>query len=147
MSGKNGRKSPLAASAKVVTPRLTPRGVRKRPQRIRQELLEKLPQRLAGPGDLNTVDDLQREWQRIHRAHWRDQLSDSEYSTLQYGMQTGVAITRIRDELAHAREELKHLEALRAKLEALQDQPGGLGLTFDRGDAIDVAAANGGAQS
>jgi len=62
-------------------------------------------------------------------------------------MQTGVAITRIRDELAHAREELKHLEALRAKLEALQDQPGGLGLTFDRGDAIDVAAANGGAQS
>jgi hypothetical protein len=92
-----------------------------KPQRVRQDLIETLPKRMRGPGPLDTVDELQKEWQRIHREFFRGRIEDKEYSTLQYGMQTGTAITRIRDELKHAREELQHLADLKAQLKLIQN--------------------------
>jgi hypothetical protein len=88
----------------------------KRPMmNIAPELLASLP-KMRGPGKLNTVADLQVEWARTHRAFWRRQISQDAYSATMYGLQTGTMITRTRDELAHAREELERLAGIEREL-------------------------------
>jgi hypothetical protein len=87
------------------------------------DLIGKLPKTPPPPGELDTVDDLQREWQRVHRIHWRKQITDSEYSGLMYGLQTGTGITKIRDELARVKEDLAHARAVEAARLAYMNPP------------------------
>ncbi len=90
---------------------------------ISAELLAKLPAS-AQPGPLDTVEDLQREWQRVHRAYWRKQITPDEYSGSMYGLQTGTMITRTRDELCNAREQLAQHDRIADALDELQQRNG-----------------------
>ena len=102
---------------------------------------------LPEPGELATVADLQTEWQRIHRGRNRRQLTPEEYTNLMYGLQSGLAITRARDELKQMREELAQRDRI---AEALEQQHR-IGLTTNghnaaidylpAGDASDVEVA------
>ncbi len=74
------------------------RPVKNRP-RISAQLLSKMTATAKQPAELNTIMDLQREWQRVHRLYWRKQIGPDEYSTAMYGLQIGVAVTRISAEL------------------------------------------------
>jgi hypothetical protein len=91
----------------------------KRQPRVRAELLDKMPP-LQGPGPLETVGDLQLEWQRIHRSHFRGQLMPGEYNQLNFGLQTGMQLTRVRDELKNAQEELQRLARIEIELAAIK---------------------------
>jgi hypothetical protein len=88
--------------------------------KVSAEILNRLPKRVAQPGSLDTMHDVQLEWQRVHRLYWRGQLPRDEFSAALYSLQTGTQITRARDELANAREELQRLADLREQLAAVQ---------------------------
>lgn len=96
---------------------------RKKPEHLDAELLDLMPRRVEQPGDLNTIADLQLEWQRLHRAYWRGRLPRDEFSASLYSLQCGAQITRARDELANARLELERLADLREQLQALSYAP------------------------
>jgi hypothetical protein len=96
---------------------------RKTPQNISAELLDAMPRKVDQPGDLDSIADLQREWQRLHRFYWRNRLPREQFSASLYSLQTGTQITRMRDELAHAKEELARLADLREQLARLRGAP------------------------
>jgi hypothetical protein len=123
-------KSSFGAGAQPKVPHPGGNGM-KQPQRMRMDLIAKLPKRLPSPGELDSIDGIQREWQRVHRLHWRKQITDSEYSGLMYGLQTGTGITKIRDELARVKEELAHARAVEAARLAYMNPPDLSQLTDD----------------
>jgi hypothetical protein len=69
-----------------------------RQPKIPATLLAKLP-RLPEAGPLDTLVDLQREWQRLHRGRSRGQIDPDEFRDLVYSMQTGTIITRAAEQL------------------------------------------------
>ena len=74
--------------------------------------LHKLPP-LPPPGSLDTLEDVQREWQRLHRGRARGQIGDDEFRSLCYSLQTGGSITRMAEELRVATAIVRQLEALK----------------------------------
>ena len=66
---------------------------RKAVPQISGELLAKLPP-LPEAGPLDTMTDLQREWQRLQRGRDRGQIDPDKYRDLAYGLQVGQSITR-----------------------------------------------------
>ena len=91
---------------------------------ISAELLAKVPP-LPEAGPLDTMDDLQSEWQRLHRGRDRHQIDTEKYRDLVYSLQVGTPITRVR-------EELRELRRLQELLAAAQDNGVGLpALTFN----------------
>jgi hypothetical protein len=91
-------------------------------------------------GRLSTVADWHRQVGKIYREMRKHLIPPDLGTKLTYVANVGATLAKFQDEL-------RELQALRAKLEALQGQPGGLGLTFDRGDAIDVSPAARGDQN
>lgn len=75
--------------------------------------LRRLPP-LPPPGALSTLEDVQREWQRLHRGRARGQIGDDEFRSLCYSLQVGGALTRMREELAAATAIVQQLEQLKA---------------------------------
>ena len=85
---------------------------RKREAKVDAVLLRKLPP-LPPPGSLDTLEDVQREWQRIHRGKARGQIGDDEFRSLAYSLQVGGAITRMAEELKVATEVVRQLEQIK----------------------------------
>ena len=84
----------------------------KREPKVDAVLLRKLPP-LPAPGALDTLEDVQREWQRIHRGKARGQIGDDEFRSLAYSLQVGGAITRMAEELKVATEVVRQLEQIK----------------------------------
>ncbi len=84
----------------------------KRQPKVDSVLLRKLPP-LPPPGALDTLDDVQREWQRIHRGRARGQMGDDEFRSLAYSLQVGGAVTRMAEELKVATAIVRQLEQLK----------------------------------
>lgn len=76
---------------------------------ISGELLAKVPP-LPAAGELETMDDLQREWQRLHRGRDRNQIDSEKFRDLSYSMQVGTPITRGRNDLRVAVELIQRLD-------------------------------------
>jgi hypothetical protein len=75
------------------------------------------------------MDDLQREWQRLHRGRDRNQVDTDKYRDLVYSLQVGTPITRVR-------EELRELRRLQELVEAAQGDSSGLpALTYSDADS------------
>ena len=76
-------------------------------------VLRSLPP-LPPPGALDTLDDVQREWQRLHRGRARGQVGDEEFRSLAYSLQVGGALTRMREEIQVATAIVRQLEQLKS---------------------------------
>jgi len=100
----------------------------KRQPKLDAVFLKKIPP-LPPPGSLDTLEDVQREWQRLHRGRARGQMGDDEFRSLAYSLQVGGALTRMREEIAAATAIVRQLEQLK---------PGG-SITYQPEDAIDAA--------
>ena len=89
------------------------RPTRTKPPQIDAVVLRRLPP-LPPPGALDTLEDVQREWQRLHRGRARGQVGDEEFRSLAYSLQVGGALTRMREEIRVATAIVRQLEQLKS---------------------------------